>query len=69
MRAKADRAAVHTSSLEIIPCPKPFRVSGDWKSWKQQMENYLALQSGNTGIPLSYVIRPMDDPLEGEELR
>ena len=33
-----------------------------WKQWEERFSNYLSVQLGTNGIPLSYIIRNNDDP-------
>ena len=69
MCEKADRDAVLDSSQDLVPCPRPFRNNMDWRTWRDGLSNYLSLKTGSSSqLPLAYVTRPIDAPLEGAEL-
>ena len=47
--------------------PGKLRTNTDWYTWSQGFVNYLSTIPGCTGIPLSYVVREFDDPMEMED--
>ena len=44
--------------------PGKLRTNTDWYTWSQGFDNYLSTIPGCTGIPLSYVIREFDEPMD-----
>jgi hypothetical protein len=47
--------------------PDPFTFT-DYKNWVKKVENYLDALTGKAGVPLSYVIRPVDaDPFNAPD--
>jgi hypothetical protein len=64
-KERLDRIAAHPT-LSIAADPGPFTRSTNPHSWFPQFERFLALFSGTTEIPLTYLIRdeeePTDDP-------
>jgi hypothetical protein len=36
----------------------------DWYTWSHGFVNYLSTIPGSTGIPLSYVVRELDEPID-----
>ena len=47
--------------------PGKLKTNTDWYTWSQGFTNYLSTIPGCTGIPLSYVVRENDEPLELED--
>jgi hypothetical protein len=47
--------------------PGKLRTNTDWYTWSQGFTNYLSTIPGCTGIPLSYVVREFDEPMDAEE--
>ena len=44
--------------------PKQFTEKMKWIDWKDSFANFLRTQPGRNGVPLSYVIRDNDEPVE-----
>lgn len=42
--------------------PGKLDLENKWKQWEERFNNYLSVQLGTNGIPLSYIIRKNDDP-------
>ncbi len=51
---------------DIIKAPEVFKKETNWKSWKESLHRYLNSQIGQASIPLSYIIRNDDLPVEGQ---
>ncbi len=52
---------------DIIKTPEVFKKETNWKSWKESLHMYLNSQIGQASIPLSYIIRNDDLPVEGHK--
>ena len=64
-RAKNREAFIKQSkSVSAAGDPGKFDKSKQWFTWRDSFINYLSLKPGSTGIPLSYVIREHQEPLE-----
>ena len=51
---------------DIVKAPEVFKKETNWKSWKERLHTYLNSQIGQASIPLSYIIRNDDLPMEGQ---
>jgi hypothetical protein len=47
--------------------PGKLKTNTDWYTWSQGFINYLSTIPGCTGIPLSYVVREFDEPMDPED--
>ena len=43
--------------------PKQFTDKVKWMDWKDSFENFLHMQAGRNGVPLSYIIRSNDNAI------
>jgi hypothetical protein len=47
--------------------PGKLRTNTDWYTWSQGFINYLSTIPGCTGIPLSYIVRELEEPTDPED--
>ena len=64
----AQRAKVrtqHSKDSDVMSkdaSPGPLKSERDWVDWEPKFTNYCSVLQGVNGVPLSYVIRPNDEP-------
>ena len=74
LRAADDRSKVRAALAENSDTMSREASPGDlenerkWAQWEPGLTNYLSCIPGSNGVPLSYVIRENDDPLDDEEI-
>jgi hypothetical protein len=47
--------------------PGKLKTNTDWYTWSQGFTNYLSTIPGSTGVPLSYIVREVDEPIDAED--
>lgn len=47
--------------------PGKLKNNTDWYTWSQGFTNYLSTIPGTSGIPLSYIVREVDEPIDAED--
>jgi hypothetical protein len=62
---KSDVELVATNAKAVDP--GKFKDERKWPEWEKAFTNYLAVSPGVTGIPLSYVVRELENPEDGRE--
>jgi hypothetical protein len=50
----------NTEGLATMKIDPPLKASSGWDGWKETVSTSLMLSYGSKGVPLSYVIRPLD---------
>ncbi len=66
-------AQVRKSDVDLVTTnskaadPGKFKDERKWPEWEKAFINYLSVIPGVSGIPLSYVVRDMEDPIPGAE--
>ena len=74
LRAADDRSKVrvalaeNSDTMSREASPGNLENERKWAQWEPGLTNYLSCIPGSNGVPLSYVIRENDDPLEDEEI-
>ena len=64
-RAKNREAFIKQSkSVSAAGDPGKFDKNKQWFTWRDSFINYLSLKPGSSGIPLSYVIREHQEPID-----
>ncbi len=61
-RMKAASDEKDAGQKSTIQPPEAFKKDTKWRSWKEQFQNYLGTKLGQSKIPLTYIIRPDDEP-------
>lgn len=63
VRVKKKCRIEQTSSLADAASPGPLEKESQWKECEEKFENYCKkAHIGSAGVPLSYVIRPFEEP-------
>jgi hypothetical protein len=65
MKAAADEK---DAQKPTIAAPSAFKKDMKWRIWKEQFLNYMETKSGQNRTPLTYVIRPDDDPADEDDV-
>jgi hypothetical protein len=66
-------AQVRKSDVDLVTTnskaadPGKFKDERKWPEWEKAFINYLSVIPGVNGIPLSYVVRELDEPIPGNE--
>jgi hypothetical protein len=67
------RALIRKSDVDLVDTntkaadPKKFKDERKWPEWEKAFANYLSVIPGVNGVPLSYVVREVAEPEDGEE--
>ncbi len=66
-------AQVRKSDIDLVSTnskaadPGKFKDERKWPEWEKSLTNYLSVIPGVNGIPLSYVVREVEEPAEEAE--
>jgi hypothetical protein len=50
---------------DLVKAPESYKKDTKWRTWKENVENYLHSKIGQAGIPLAYIIREHNRPIPG----
>ena len=73
MYAALSLAQIRKSDIELVTTnskaadPGKFKDERKWPEWEKAFINYLSVIPGVNGIPLSYVVRELENPTPGTE--
>jgi hypothetical protein len=66
-------AQIRKSDIELVTTnskaadPGKFKDECKWPEWEKAFINYLSVNPGVNGIPLSYVVQELENPTPGTE--